>query len=625
MNFGIIGHTPTCSTPVDYMIRKNDDGSVSCFVGAIDLPSHTRWSVEINLPKDKAYFTTHSIWDNPTKQEQSYYHWMNVGIKTEGNLEYIFPGKYHLGHDGNYAPWPTDEQNRKISFYDNNNFGSYKSYHVFGETTAFYEAYWHNDDFGFAHYSLYDDEPGKKIWIWGLSDEGMIWEKLLTDTDGQYTDLQSGRSFNQAIESSSLTPFKHTGFIPGSTDEWTEYWFPVKGTHGLKFANNAGSVNIELLNNKVKLWFCPNETVNGIMEVRNDKKVVFSKEIHSSPMQPIADSFDFKGDYQKLSIWLNNKLFFQTDRREYEIKRPFKSPSEFNWETAYALYIKGKELERQRLYKNAENEYLKALEKDPWFVPALTGMANLCYRKADYEISLDYALKALPIDTYEPEANMMYGLAALATGDTASAIDGFSIASASVLMRTAAFNALASIFLNRKCFTEALHYAEKSLLYNQLSSEAVQLKVLCLRKLGLHNEAERLLFKLFNKDPLNHFIRFERYLMNPSIVNKTEAQKYISNELPCETYLDYALWYFKNGQLLDALSILELAPENHAIILFWRAYLNHLSGNEKFAVDLLKKAIDQNPDFIFSFRVETLKPLEWAKTNSNNWIINYYE
>ena len=43
-NFGDIGHIPTCATPVDYLTRENADGSVSCIVGAIDLPSQTRWT-----------------------------------------------------------------------------------------------------------------------------------------------------------------------------------------------------------------------------------------------------------------------------------------------------------------------------------------------------------------------------------------------------------------------------------------------------------------------------------------------------------------------------------------------------------------------------------------------------
>ena len=56
-NFGDIGHIPTCATPVDYNIRENTDGSVSCTVGAIDLPSRTKWNVEIILQKDKAFFS----------------------------------------------------------------------------------------------------------------------------------------------------------------------------------------------------------------------------------------------------------------------------------------------------------------------------------------------------------------------------------------------------------------------------------------------------------------------------------------------------------------------------------------------------------------------------------------
>ena len=53
LNFGIIGHSPSTSTPVDYTTRKNLDGSVSTFVGGMDLPSRTVWRVEINLEKSR--------------------------------------------------------------------------------------------------------------------------------------------------------------------------------------------------------------------------------------------------------------------------------------------------------------------------------------------------------------------------------------------------------------------------------------------------------------------------------------------------------------------------------------------------------------------------------------------
>ena len=50
----------------------------------------------------------------------------------------------------------------------------------------FFGGYWHDEDFGLAHCSAYGDKPGRKIWIWVLARQGMIWEDLLTDADGQY-------------------------------------------------------------------------------------------------------------------------------------------------------------------------------------------------------------------------------------------------------------------------------------------------------------------------------------------------------------------------------------------------------------------------------------------------------
>jgi hypothetical protein len=107
----------------------------------LDLLTQTQWRLEINLPKDKAFFTTQSSWFNFTPLEQSYYTWMNTGIKAKGNLEFVYPGTHYLGHEGEYSDWPINNQTEKnISFYEQNNFGGYKSYHVFGAYTDFLAA-----------------------------------------------------------------------------------------------------------------------------------------------------------------------------------------------------------------------------------------------------------------------------------------------------------------------------------------------------------------------------------------------------------------------------------------------------------------------------------------------------
>src|SRR5215212_153128 len=311
-NYGIIGHTPNCATPVDYTTIKKADGSVSCVIGVLDLLTRTSWRIDINLPKDKAYLTTTSFWYNASPLEQPYYTWMNTGIKASGNLEFIYPGTKYIGHGGEYSDWPINKQNGKnISFYENNDFGGPKSYHVFGKYTDFFGGYYHDEDFGMGRYSNHDAKPGKKIWIWGLSPQGMIWEKLLTDTDGQYVEVQSGRSFNQAAEQSTFTPFKHKGFLPKTTDVWTEYWFPVLKTKGFVAANNYGALNVKQEKGVLKIYFSPLQKIDDEFVIKDGNKIVYSKALNLNTLQLFVDSIKIDIHPKQLTATLG-KINFTT-------------------------------------------------------------------------------------------------------------------------------------------------------------------------------------------------------------------------------------------------------------------------------------------------------------------------
>ena len=267
LNFGIIGHAPSSATPVDYLVKENEDGSVSCIVGAYDYLTRTRWESEINLEPDKAYFTTNTRWFNPTPLIQPYYQWMNAAYQVDGDLEFCFPGDHWIGHDGQAHNWPIDPERRDRSFYKHNAFGGSKSNHVLGGISDFYAGYWHDLDFGSGHYSIYGEKLGMKVFQWAHSRSGGIWEDLLTDSDGQYVELQSGRLYNQAVPSSTLTPFKHFGFEPYAQDGFTEYWFPVLGTKGVKKANEIGVLNIEREGDELTIFFCPLQQVEDILYV----------------------------------------------------------------------------------------------------------------------------------------------------------------------------------------------------------------------------------------------------------------------------------------------------------------------------------------------------------------------
>ncbi len=615
LNYGIIGHTPNCATPLDYLVRKNNDGSVSCIVGVLDLLTRSNWRLEIRLPADKAYFITRSFWYNSTPISQPYYHWLNGGYKASGNLEFIFPGTHHIGHGGEYASWPVDQTSgRKLSFYEANNFGGYKSYHVVGKYADFFGGYWHNDEFGIARYGTHDDKAGKKIWIWGLSRQGMIWEDLLTDNDGQYVEMQSGRLFNQNSQSATFTPFKHLGFSPYATDIWTEYFFPVLKTRGFVTASDYGALNIKVENGFLKLYISPVQDIDETLEVREGEKTIYSKKVKLHPLKTFTDSVRFNGNEKNLYVSLGtNLLTYSTDPEYNVLARPVEAPQDFDWNSPYGLYVQGKEAMDQKMYPLAENKLNAALEKDHNFLPAIIKMAELKYRNLLYAEALDLAKKALSIDTHDGAANYYYGLINLANGKITDAKDGFDIATMSVEYRSAAYTGLARIYLTEMNYTKALHYALRAIDYNRFNIDALQLQAVILRHQKNFDKAVEILGTILSYDPLNHFVRFEKYLTD----NTEEARKnffaLLRNELPNETLMEMAVWYYNSGCRDEAekvLSLLPAIPEKE----YWRAFLAGTKAELKGI----------NPDFSFPFRSETGVVLEKLLKNQDDWLMKYH-
>ncbi|MGM0529109.1 MAG: DUF5107 domain-containing protein [Bacteroidota bacterium] len=622
LNFGTIGHAPTCSTPVNYLTQSNPDGSVSCVVGAIDLASRTQWRVKITVPPDKAWFTTNILWVNPTPLEQSYYHWMNASVKARGNLEFIYPGKYDIGHDGIASSWPVDSHNREISWYRKNNFGGSKSYQVVGTYTNFFGGYWHDDKFGYGHYALYDEKPGKKMFMWSLSRWGMIWEDILTDTDGQYIEFQAGRLFNQAASSSTYTPFKHRGFVPFGADTWTEYWLPIKNTQGLRRGIPKGAVNFVKDNNHLNFWFCANEPLDNQLFFIHKDTIVHSTHVQLDPMEVIEGTFNYRGNPNDLSIRLDNKYIIGPGgKNNQDLSRPVE-PADIDWESQYGLYVLGKDMERQRMYQNARIKYQACLDKEPWFIPALNGMAHMCYRSMEYEKALKYATKALRVNTYDPLANFLYGVINKTIGNTFDALDGFCIASASQEYRSSAYTELAGIYIQLQEWSTALDYSRKGQQYNEFNIPAQQMESLILRKINKPEEAEKKRKEILELDPLNYFARFESGLADPSM--KSLLVEGITAELPHEYFLELALWYYDLNLPQEAMQVLNQAPSN-PIVDYWLAWLNHQDGNSSKATYYLEKANCVSPELIFPFRQETTQVLQWAIDHSESWKPVYYQ
>ncbi len=625
-NFGIIGHAPTSSTPVDYLTREKEDGSVSCYLTSYDWITRTVWNVEVNLPRDKAYFTTTTTWYNQSAVDQPYYQWMNAGYPAHGNAQFCYPGNRYIGHGGDAHSFPLDEQGRDISWYDKNDFGSSKSYHVLGYYNDYYGIYWHDDDFGSVHHAGYDEKLGMKIFLWSQARDGGIWEELLTDTDGQYIELQSGRMYNQPASNSAFTPYKHYAFGPGMTDRWTEYWFPVKGIQGISKASRIGALHVSREAGALKLAFSPLSATSTTLKIYDGEALRETLPLETQVLEPWKTTLPRLGSIPEGNLRIligDGDLVYSEQKDDYLLDRPTQLAAGFDWNTAYGLYTQGEQWMNQKENTKAEHYLRQALEKYSLFAPALNRLASLYYREGRTEEALVLLKRALSLNTYDGEANYLYGLCNRAEGRGADAKDGFSVASYAPAFRSAALEALAEISLKEGAWEKAEHYALKSLDYNRMNLGARQVLMVVYRKTGQKEKATQQIETVLADWPLYHFARYEQLCLDRTPEAVGRFGNGIHNELAWETYLELGGWYEAIGCTEEAIELFSFAG-GYPIADYRIAYLLHGKGWEKEALDVLKKADITTPALVFPFRPETKKALEWAVGQSDNWKPKYY-
>lgn len=614
-NFGIIGHHPSTASAVDYRVVTNDDGSVSCFVGNLDLPSRTSWRVEIRLPKDKAYFETNASWNNPTPIHQSYYNWMTAAAVVSDDLEFYYPGNLALEHDGSPTHWPVDEAGRDLSKYKNNAFGSHKSIHTVGEYNDFMAGYYRNTKFGFGHWALYDEMPGHKLWLWALSRSGGIWEDLLTDTDGQYMEFQAGRLFNQYAPSTTLkSAITQVPFSPGTTDRWTERWFPIKDIGGVTDVSSSGVMNITHENQKLDIAINALAFADATIEVRSNGKIIHTETKKFKPMDVARVSVPMAGEEYEVLV-KGMELDYNSVKTNI-LRRPFTATETPKQLTEDALYREAVQNKEFREYRKAKALLNQCLQRDSLHFGALTDLAELQYRSGLYDSALSGIRKVLQHDTYNFKANYLAGICYKAKGDLVNALESFGWAARSMEFRSASYAQMASVKLQQDDLQLAEHYAKQALDYNRYNFNALHALAIVSRKRENRSEALEILKDIDEHDKLDHFAQYEKSLLTQGPAEFNSFSSLISNEFPYQTYLEAALEYLSFGLREEAITLLSKAPQ-HPEINIWIAYL-------KNDAQLLSQVAMASPAFVFPYRTESLLPLEWAASQNNNWRFRYF-
>lgn len=616
-NFGIIGHHPSTATPVDYVINTHDDGSVSCTVGNIDLPSRTQWRVTITLEPNKAAFETTAVWYNPTSMNQSYYNWMTAAAPARSDFEFYTPGDELLKHSGEALPWPIDDQGRNLALYEQNNFGPSKSYHVVGEYNDFFGGYYHDANYGFGHWGEYEAIPGQKLWLWALSRSGGIWEDLLTDDDGQYIEFQAGRQFLQYSPGEHVNPQTQANFEPYTTDQWTEVWFPVKDIGGISDASDKAVLYVDQVDESITIHLQSLIHSEAEIHIKLGGKTKSTHTVNLVPLEPHTYSFEVNGaeayriDIPQLDIK------YTSEQEDLLLDRSFntkKAPVE----TIESTYRSAWEDMKFRNYEESKEKFQTVLQSDDQHIPALCGLAELYYRQGLHNQGLSYAKEALELDTYHPHANYVAAILYRASGNYLDAKEAFGWAARSMAFRSNAYSQIAEILVAENKLQKAGKYAHKALDNNSYNVNAWKVLAVSSRLADQKEKAVQALNKLEAIDPINHFIKYEHYLLNPSEEALTNFTKSHNSELAFQTYLELAIDYYNINQVPTAIEILKAAP-HHFLLDIWLAYL---LKDPKYKG--LMRQQSKVPDFVYPYRRETLNALEWLNEHDSHWTTRYY-
>ena len=403
-----------------------------------------------------------------------------------------------------------------------------------------------------------------------------------------------------------MTPFKQTRFIPYGTDEWTEYWYPFAGTGGVTDANELGVLGIAGGTLKISALGFIKDT---LLVQDSNGNLLYRQLVVLKPLEVISVNTGLATDLlQRATIRIKEYAWTAADS---EIHRPLTTPADFDWNDAYGLYLYARDLAGLKNYPEAEEKVRQALGKNKNYVPALTLLSGLLYNRMEYDTAFAVAKQALSVDAYDGAANYYYALAALRTGHTADALDGFHVAVLITAFRSAAYTGISRIFFVQGAFAKARHYAESALVNNQNNLEALQLQYLINRIEGKDNGVTGK--RIAAAEPLSHFLLFEKYFQAQQ--SPAAFKSSIQNEFPYQTCLELAIWYDQLGRAEEAEKLLLLSPP-HQEIFYWLAYINR---NRAAGMHYLQKALDGDPDFVFPFRQESGEVFSWALTKTKNW------
>ena len=463
-----VSHNWVSMSPVDFAFHKNADGSASVIVGNVDRVYGMEWTVELILRPKSTLLEERVSLSNRSDVRHRFYWWNNAAARISDDSQIVYPMRFAASHGfTEVVRWPVDEDGHDLSVIRNHVHGAVSLF-THGSREGFMGIWQPASKTGTVHFAQYEELPAKKIWSWGVDEEGLDWRKALSDDNSGYVEIQAGLFRNQET---------YAFMAPRQSIHFSEYWMPVREIGGISRANLSGVLSLARHGNALAVGFNANRIVpKATVSILSGSSSLFSEKVDFSPERAWTHELPVNDSPTKYTVEIRDALGAVLIRH---------TEGEYDWTPESEIHVGpqpsflmpdserrtcddwiqlGKELELNGKNLQALDVYEETLRRFPDSFSALKSAGRLTAGLLRFEEAKSFLEHVHARDTSDPEISYYLGIAYDGLGETREARTSYEDA-----QRFASFRAAAALRLGEMLARDGdLNDAERHL------SEAVR-------------------------------------------------------------------------------------------------------------------------------------------------------
>ncbi len=610
-----VSHNWVSMSPVDFAYHKNGDGSASVIVGSVDRVYGMEWTVELMLRPKSTLLEERVTLSNRSDVRHRFYWWNNAAARVSNDSKIVYPMRFAASHGfTEVVRWPVDDDGHDLSVIRNHVHGAVSLF-THGSREGFMGVWHPATRTGTVHFAEYEDVPAKKIWSWGVDEEGMDWRKALSDDDSGYVEIQAGLFRNQET---------YAFLAPRQSIHFSEYWMPVRLIGGISRANLSGVLSLARDRSALIVGFNANRDLpKATVSILKGNDRIFGERVDLVPERAWNHRLPVPDSQAKYTVEIRDALG-SVLMRQTEGEYDWTPESEIQAGPQPAYHIPdpdqrscddwlqlGKELELNGKILQALDVYERALRRFPGTFDALKSAGRLTVSLLRFDEAKSFLEQVHARDTSDPEISYYLGIAYDGLGETRKARMSYEDAQRFASYRSAAALRLGEMLARDGDLDKAERHLSDAVRVAPDDARAIEELVAVRIASGKVEEGKTLARQEIAHFPLSYLLAEE--LGEPNL-------KQLAND--SNRVLNLAAQYMRLGLYQRALIVLsrdypspppdqaELgapSPANHPMISYFRGYCRDRLGES--GVSDYKIASKLSTSYVFPSSAEELTVL----------------